>query len=173
MSSPVPSAGSRPRRIAWGIAGIPISLVVFALFVMMLFSWIGGGSMHLMFAYTPGGSLSGARVVFVGYILATAFIMGFLRWTRYPLPWKGRALVAGAIALCAWLFNFIWDSAGPAFRLQGLLLAPLLPLTAFAVGAWSERRRRPRRVEKFGFSSRTPPEGPQNGRGDGMGNSRT
>lgn len=148
----------RPRRLSgWGIAGIPIALVLFALFIKILFSPISGGSMHLMFAYTPGGSLRGARVVFVGYLLATAFITGFLRWTRYPLPWKGRALVAGAVALCAWLFNLIW--AGTAFRAQGLLLAPLLPLTAFAVGAWSERRRRPRRVEKFESPLRTPPAG--------------
>lgn len=140
MSSPGPTDHPRPRSLLWSVAGIPVSLVVFTGFVLLLFSPIGGGSHHLMFAYFEGGSLEGGRTVFIGFVLATAFITGFLRWTRYPLPWRGRAAVAGAIALCVWLATTLLDPrAGLAFRLQALLLAPLLPVTAFAIGAWARR----------------------------------
>lgn len=140
MDLPVPSAQPRWRRIAWGIAGIPVAFALFAILITIMFP-VGGGIWHLMFAYTHEGNLIGARFVFVGYILATVFITGFLRWTRYPLPWQGRAAVAGAVALCAWLPVLLSERAGLAFRAQGLLLAPLLPLAAFAIGAWAERRR--------------------------------
>jgi hypothetical protein len=140
MDLPVTPVQPRWRRIAWGIAGIPVTFALFALLITIMFP-IGGGIWHVMFAYTQEGDLVGARFVFAGYILATVFITGFLCWTRYPLPWQKRAVVAGAVALCAWLPVLLPDRAGPVFVAQGLLLAPLLPITAFAIGAWSERRR--------------------------------
>ena len=127
-------------RIVWGILGIPVALFLFALLITLMFPF-GGGIAHIMFAYSPGGNIIGARYVFVGFLLATALVTYFLRLTRYPLPWYGTAVLVSAIALWLWQ-PVISSDASNAFRLQALLLSPLLPATAFAGSFYFRRQQR-------------------------------
>lgn len=127
-------------RIIWGIFGIPVAFLLFVLLIVLMFP-VGGGVAHMMFAYSPGGNLAGARAVFIGFLLATALTTGFLRLTRYPIPRYGTAILVSAISLWLWLpITVLSDDLTFIFRLQGLLLAPLLPATAFAVSFWSKRQ---------------------------------
>ena len=129
----------RVLRLAWGVLAVPACLVLFALLLALMFPF-GGGIAHLMFAYSPGGSLGGARIAFVGHALATMFITGFLRWTHYPAPWYARAGLASVIALWIWAPWAYSEAVSPAFRVQAWLLAPLLPGIAFSIAAWGRPR---------------------------------
>ena len=128
-------------RIAWGVLGVPLAALLFAILLTLMFP-IGGGIAHLMFSYSPGGNLSGARAVFVGFLLATVAVTAVLRRLRYPLPWYGTAGVVSAVALWLWSRPVLSAAAGDAFQRQGLLLAPLLPVAALGAAYWSEWRHR-------------------------------
>jgi hypothetical protein len=126
--------------VLWGILGIPVAFVMYVVSVALMFP-VGGGIAHIMFAYSDGGNLGGARVVFVGHCIAAILVTGFLRWTRYPMPWYWVAFVVSLIGLWLWLPAPMSSSASDEFRRQGLLLTPLLPIVAYAAARVRLRRR--------------------------------
>jgi hypothetical protein len=139
---PIRSPVRAVLRIAGGVLGVPLAALLFVILLTLVMFPIGGGIAHLMFAYSPGGNLGGARVVFAGFLLVTVVVTAVLRLLRYPLPWYGTAGVVAAVALWLWSRPVLSAGAGDAFQLQGLLLAPLLPVAALGVAYWSERRHR-------------------------------
>ena len=98
-------------RLFWVLLGIPLALFGFVLLIVLMFP-IGGGTGHLLFAYSPGGSLGGARILLVGELIAAVLVTGLFRFVRYPLPWYGVAGLVGLVASWDWLRPALSDAAG-------------------------------------------------------------
>jgi hypothetical protein len=121
----------RWTHLAWGVLGIPIAMLSFAMLVTIFLSAMGGGLHDVMYADTNGrGSFGGAWLLFARYAIAEVLLIVLLRRTRYPGPWYIRAAIVATTAELLWIPLLRTPHISRAFLLHGIGLALLLLVVA-------------------------------------------
>lgn len=116
------------RRVLWAVISLPLIFILFISLITLIFFPIGGGVLHLLYAYAPGGNLQSARLVFIVYAVVASLLSIMLVLMRYPLPWWWIGGIASFVCIRTWLLVCTYEGAGRAFRHQALFLTPLILL---------------------------------------------
>lgn len=121
------------QHVIWAMVALPLIFILFIFLAALIFLPVGGGFIHLLYAYSPSGSLEGARLVFVGFVVAASLSSILFVLMRYPLPWQWIGGIASFACIRTWLMVCSYEGTGREFRHQALLLTPLILLIVLSI----------------------------------------